>query len=163
MRVAPASNVIANYKTREDLAKTLAAGKEVLITSAGHDADIVTTPSHSQELARNIAVGQAAITTIRLDRNAPKEWNVYATTAFGGAAGTIVGASVGVLLNQLRATHPASAAAVDAACAAIGLAAGATAGAAAGAGMIDSFEVQPTVNLEGEFGIKLGAKLRAQP
>ncbi len=159
MKIAQASSLLANYQIREDVSKSLLAGQEVLVTVSEHHTELTATPPHSPELTQAITAGQSAITSIRVNQTLPKEWTVNAM-ALGGATGTIVGASVGVLLNQLRSVHPASAIAVDAACAAIGLSAGVATGAAIGSGILDSVEVQPTVTIDGKFGLKLGAKFR---
>jgi hypothetical protein len=159
MKIAQASSLLANYQIRQDVSKSLLAGQEVLVTISDHHSELTATPPHSPELTQAIAAGQSAITAIRVNPTLPKDWNGNAM-AFGGVTGIVVGASVGVLLNQLRSVHPASAIAVDAACAAIGLSAGAATGAAIGSGMFESVEVQPTITADGKFGLKLGAKFR---
>jgi hypothetical protein len=135
MKIA-APSVILNYDVRKDTAISLAAGEPVLVAgTSGHEADAVSKMSLSPELSRTVITGQAAITTIRMNKGARHEFKRQGIE-IGAGAGALIGAGVGILLQQLKQIHPSSALAVDAACVLIG----AGLGGAVGSGQ---FEVEP--------------------
>src|SRR5208283_2813188 len=113
MKIATASSAILSSDVRKDAAKSLAAGEQVFVSTSAEEAEVVRAALRSPDLTRQIEA--AAVTGIRIDDG----WNVPGLV-IGTTGGTIVGAGIGVLLDQLRAVHPQSAVAFEAACAVIG-------------------------------------------
>src|SRR5436309_1236715 len=119
MKIATASSIISDIHVRNDVAKSLGAGEQV---------SIVATPSnspHPPELAQEIHAGRAVYATI--DERSRSQLNIPGLLV-GGAAGTVAGAGIGMILDQLKAVHPSSAPAFDVACALVGMALGSAAG-----------------------------------
>ena len=108
MRIA-ASSVFLNPDALEKAAKSLADGEAVFVSTSAQEANVVSAAPRSPELKGHIAAGRTAVAKV-------DQWNVPGLV-IGSTGGTMVG--VGVMLDQLRAVHPQSAAAFEAACALI--------------------------------------------
>ena len=142
-----ASSVISSLEIRRTLGSSLAAGQQVFIDPAGgHPSDLPGAGTYAPELQRQIVEGRAAVASVRFDDKARSILNLPGMTV-GAGAGTLVGAAIGILLEQVRAVHPASAVAFDAACAAIGCGLGG----AVGSGL---FTLEGTME-HGKFGLKI--------
>jgi hypothetical protein len=119
MKVAQASSVISSVLVRKDASTALTAGEHVFIAASGHAADSPAPAAYPHDLQKEIEAGRLHIASVHFDERARSELNIRGIT-LGAGAGTLVGVSIGVLIDQLRAVHPTSAVAVDAACAVIG-------------------------------------------
>jgi len=131
MRIA-ASSVFLNPDALEKAAKSLADGEAVFVSTSAQEANVVSAAPRSPELKGHIAAGRTAVAKV-------DQWNVPGLV-IGSTGGTMVGAGVGVMLDQLRAVHPQSAAAFEAACALIGFGIG---------GMVGSKTIKLNVEAHG--------------
>lgn len=128
MKITPASEVLLKPRILQDAATSLTAGQAVsIVPTPGNAADAASNTPHTPELRRHIDAGQNTVATVHLDEATRKALNVPGM-AIGATSGALAGASVGIILNQLKQIHPASAPVFDAACAIFGAAIGGAAG-----------------------------------
>jgi hypothetical protein len=123
MKIAKASSVFSFPEVRKNIGLALAEGEHVLVEPAGFDVfDPAHAPAYSRTLQRNIQDGRTAIASIHLDEHALNTLTVTGMTV-DASTGTVAGAGIDTLLEQIKTFLPMSAAAFDAACVLIGSAA----------------------------------------
>ncbi|ADW68784.1 hypothetical protein [Granulicella tundricola] len=178
MRIAQASKVMQHEEFRKDVAQALSAGEEIHVESPA--ALIAANPfSQSPLLISQIALGASLLSGIQVT-DANREFlqrallgtgpvptapittdkrKLFNFTATGALSGTIIGAAVGVLLEQVRAVHPTSAVAFDATLAVLGCTVGATMGAGATQGS-PSVSITPAFSHTGEVSCKIAVEYK---
>jgi hypothetical protein len=139
MRVANIEQLMANPNVLKEMAADVAAGKSVrLVPMSGDDTHPVKEPSYSPEMQRAIEAyamaGLASLSAVKVHAAAGKEWKAASKDwsapglVIGGVTGTVMGAAIGELLDQLGAVHPKSAMVFKMVCAVIGASGGAAVG-----------------------------------
>lgn len=139
-----APSIIASATVRQDTANALASGQSVWLHPSTEPG--VSSVAYPVDLVREIEAGRLKIAGLQLDKAACDHLNRQGMMV-GGGTGLVVGAGIGILLDQLRAVAPKTALVFDAACALVGCGLGA----AVGSGQ---FTVEGTVE-NGTFGVKV--------
>lgn len=128
MKIAEAPVILYSAQARREAAGVLASGKPVVVQAATSSGDLLHQVDF-ESMKKDIEAGRAAVTQITWDSSYASKVQINVPgMVVGGATGSVAGAAVGVLLNQLRTVHPTSSVAVDAACALLGTSLGAAVG-----------------------------------
>jgi hypothetical protein len=142
MKIANLQNVIASEAAQKETESALASGEAVLLQSPIElSLDMTAVNKYLETFGTRIEVGRSALSDVQMLQAStlaqtstpsalrssvlPQPQPVARTSnaqavAMGAGGGALVGASVGVLIEQLRSVHPTSAIAVDVACGVIG-------------------------------------------
>jgi hypothetical protein len=117
--IANVRTVLSSTATRKKTESALAAGQEVVIQSTAKAAIDPALAKYLENFGREIEAGRGALSNIYIPQYTPPRSKAPALPK-GVVTGALVGASVGIVIDQLRNTHPVGAILLDAACAVIG-------------------------------------------